>query len=161
MQKVEIYTDGACKGNPDGPGGYGVVLEYIDQNGIKHTKELSGGFDQTTNNRMEIMAAIVGLESLKRPCEVTLYSDSQYLVNAIEKKWVDKWKKQNWMRDAKKKISAKNIDLWIRLLKQLEIHEVYFQWVRGHNGQKQNERCDELATTAAGKKNLPIDQREE
>jgi ribonuclease HI len=160
MQKVNIYTDGACKGNPDGPGGYGVVLLYSDNNDQIHRKELSGGFANTTNNRMEILAAVVGLEALKRPCEVTLYSDSQYLVKAIEEKWLERWRKNGWMRDPKKKIMAKNIDLWERLIKAMEPHKVKFQWVRGHSGHPENERCDQLATEAASEPNLPVDERE-
>lgn len=160
MQKVNIYTDGACKGNPDGPGGYGVVLIYTDSNNQTHRKELSAGFANTTNNRMEILAAIVGLEALKKPCEVSLYSDSQYLVKAIEEKWVDRWQKNGWMRDVKKKIKAKNVDLWQRLLKAMAPHKVTFHWVRGHSGHPENERCDQLATEAAAQPNLPPDQRE-
>ncbi|MDK2824205.1 MAG: ribonuclease [Clostridia bacterium] len=160
MQKVTIYTDGACKGNPDGPGGYGVVLLYTDQNNRVHRKELSGGFQNTTNNRMEIMAAIVGLEALKKSCDVTLYSDSQYLVKAIEEKWINRWQKNNWLRDPKKGIKAKNIDLWQRLLKAMENHNVTFKWVRGHSGTPENERCDQLATEAAQDPNLPVDNRD-
>lgn len=157
MEKVTIYTDGACKGNPDGPGGYGVVLLYTDKNNQVHRKEIAGGFKNTTNNRMEIMAAIVGLEALKRPCQVTLYSDSQYLVNAIEQKWVERWQKNGWLRDPKKGIKAKNVDLWQRLLKAMENHQVKFKWVRGHDGLAENERCDQLATEAAMRPDLPED----
>jgi len=160
MQKVNIYTDGACKGNPDGPGGYGVVMLYTDTNNQIHRKELLGGYASTTNNRMEILAAVIGIEALKNPCEVTIYSDSQYLVKAIEEKWIDRWQRNNWMRDPKKGIKAKNIDLWQRLLKAMEIHKVNFQWVRGHSGHPENERCDQLATEAASQPNLPVDQRE-
>ncbi|MGI6224955.1 MAG: ribonuclease HI [Peptococcales bacterium] len=160
MQKVNIYTDGACKGNPDGPGGYGVVLLYTDSNNKTHRKELSGGYANTTNNRMEILAAIIGLEALKKPCDVILYSDSQYLVKAIEEKWIDRWQKNQWMRDPKKGIMAKNVDLWQRLLKAMASHKVKFQWVRGHSGHPENERCDQLATEAAAQPNLPIDQRD-
>ncbi|NLT95564.1 MAG: ribonuclease HI [Clostridia bacterium] len=160
MQKVSIYTDGACKGNPEGPGGYGVVLLYTDSNNKTHRKELSAGFRNTTNNRMEILAAVVGLEALKKPCEVDLYSDSQYLVKAIEEKWIERWQKNGWMRDVKKGIKAKNIDLWQRLLKAMEPHKVTFHWVRGHSGHPENERCDQLATEAASQPNLPEDARE-
>ncbi|MBZ4687248.1 MAG: ribonuclease [Clostridia bacterium] len=161
MKHVIIYTDGACKGNPDGPGGYGVVLLYRDKNNQVYRKEISGGFANTTNNRMEIMAAIVGLEALKEPCKVTLFSDSQYLVNAIEKKWVKRWQMNGWMRDAKKGIKAKNIDLWKRLLDAMKEHEVTFKWVRGHAGDPENERCDTLATEAANQSDLPLDSRED
>ncbi|KJS81396.1 MAG: ribonuclease H [Peptococcaceae bacterium BICA1-8] len=160
MQKVNIYTDGACKGNPDGPGGYGVVLLYTDKDNQTHRKELLGGYASTTNNRMEILAAVIGVEALKTPCDVTIYSDSQYLVKAIEEKWIDRWQRNGWMRDPKKRIMAKNIDLWQRLLKAMEIHKVNFQWVRGHSGHPENERCDQLATEAASQPNLPVDQRE-
>jgi ribonuclease HI len=140
-QDVEIFTDGACKGNP-GPGGYGVVLTC---NGYE--KEISGGEPNTTNNRMEITAVIVALESLKKRCKVTLYSDSKYLVDSINKGWVEKWKKQNWWRTKKEK--ALNIDLWKRLLLLIDKHDVNFVWVKGHVGNVKNERCDKLATEMA------------
>ncbi|MFZ7101474.1 MAG: ribonuclease HI [Peptococcaceae bacterium] len=161
MQNIIMYTDGACKGNPDGPGGYGIVLLYTDQHNQTHRKELAGGFQNTTNNRMEMMAAIIGLEALNKPCRVTLYSDSQYLVKAIKENWVGKWQKNNWLRDPKKGIKAKNIDLWQRLLKMLEIHQVNFCWVRGHSGTPENERCDQLATEAALTPDLPVDVRDD
>jgi ribonuclease HI len=151
MKKVKIFTDGACSGNP-GPGGFGVVLRF---NGVE--KELSGGFKNTTNNRMELMGAIAGLEALKEPCEVTLTTDSQYLVNAIEKGWVYKWKANGWMRNNKEE--ALNRDLWERLLRVMEKHRVHFQWIRGHAGHAENERCDRLAVQAASKDNLPEDKR--
>jgi len=137
IRNVQIYTDGACSGNP-GPGGYGVVMTYGN-----HRKELSGGESQTTNNRMEIMGVIVGLESLNQPCKVDLYSDSRYVVDAIEKGWVTRWRQNNWMRN--KKDPALNVDLWERLLPLLEKHDVTFHWVKGHAGHPENERCDELA----------------
>ena len=146
---VTIYTDGACIGNP-GPGGYGAVLLSG-----QHRKELSGGFANTTNNRMEILAAIVGLEALKKPSEVTLYSDSRYLVDAIEKGWAIKWQANGWMRN--KKDRAVNPDLWERLLALTKQHDVEFRWVRGHAGNKENERCDKLAVAAAKGKNLAVD----
>jgi len=139
-KKIIIYTDGACSGNP-GPGGYGVVLLFNE-----HRKELSGGYRKTTNNRMEILSAIIGLETLKEPCEVALYSDSRYLVDAIEKGWVVRWKKNNWMRN--KKDPALNSDLWERLLLLLQKHKVTFNWVKGHAGNPENERCDTLARAA-------------
>lgn len=141
MKSVELYTDGACSGNP-GPGGYGAVLIYKS-----YKKEISGGYVLTTNNRMEIMAAIAGLEALGEKCAVTLYSDSRYLVDAIEKGWVVKWRKNGWMRNKKEK--ALNVDLWERLSRLLDVHNVKFIWVRGHADNPLNERCDELARKAA------------
>ncbi|MCL2578270.1 MAG: ribonuclease HI [Defluviitaleaceae bacterium] len=137
MKKIKIYTDGACSGNP-GPGGYGAVLIYGS-----HRKEISGGEDMTTNNRMEIMGVIKGLEMLKEPCEVELYSDSRYVVDAIEKGWAVRWQKNNWMRN--KKEPALNPDLWEVLLRLLRKNKVTFHWVKGHSGHAENERCDELA----------------
>jgi ribonuclease HI len=150
MKNVTLYTDGACSKNP-GPGGYGAVLLYDS-----HRKELSGGYRRTTNNRMEILAAIVGLESLKEPCRVTLFSDSQYLVNAIEKGWARRWQANGWMRNRKER--AVNPDLWDRLLELCKIHTVQFEWVRGHAGHSENERCDELATAAVRSSNLAVDE---
>ena len=149
-KQVEIFTDGACTGNP-GPGGYGVILAY----GVKR-KELSGGFRRTTNNRMEIMAAITGLEALKFPCKVTLYSDSQYLVNSISKGWAKRWRANGWMRN--KAEAAINPDLWETLLELCTIHDVTFEWVRGHAGHVENERCDRLSVAAAAGKDLPLDE---
>lgn len=137
MKEVYLYTDGACSGNP-GPGGYGAILVYG-----KTEKELSGGDGQTTNNRMELMGAIVGLEALKEPCRVILTSDSRYLVDAIEKGWLASWQKRGWKKADGK--PALNVDLWQRLQKQLDRHEVTFCWIRGHNGHPYNERCDRLA----------------
>lgn len=145
--KVKLYTDGAARGNPDGPGGYGAVLQYVDPKGGLHEKEMSGGYKRTTNNRMELMAAIVGLEALNRPCQVELYSDSKYVVDAFNQRWVENWQKRNWNRP--KTGPVKNVDLWKRLLAAMEPHQVSFFWVRGHNGHPENERCDRLATTAA------------
>jgi len=140
MKKVAIYTDGACSGNP-GPGGYGAVLIYG-----QHRKEFSGYEPETTNNRMEIMGVIVALEALKESCRVDLTSDSRYVVDAIEKGWIMRWKQNNWMRN--KKEPALNVDLWERLLPLLDKHEVTFHWVKGHAGHPENERCDELARQA-------------
>lgn len=148
-QQVIIYTDGACLGNP-GQGGYGVVLLYES-----YRKELSGGFRLTTNNRMEITAAIVALASLKRSCPVTLYSDSQYLVNAMTKGWVEKWRANGWMRNKREK--ALNPDLWEQLLALCRRHKVAFAWVRGHDDNPENERCDLLAREAANGQDLPPD----
>ena len=150
--KVKIYTDGAARGNPDGPGGYGTVLEFIDSKGQLHTKELSCGYKKTTNNRMELMAVIAGLEALNRPCEIELYSDSKYVVDAFNQHWIDGWLKKGWKRG--KNEPVKNEDLWKRLLKAKEPHQITFIWVKGHDGHPQNERCDTLATTAADGGNL-------
>ena len=134
---VEIFTDGACSGNP-GPGGYGVVLRY----GTRE-KELSGGDSSTTNNRMELLGVITGLAALKEPCQVTLTTDSKYVVDSITKGWVYNWKKNNWIKSDKK--TALNVDLWEQLLPLLEKHKVTFKWVKGHAGHPENERCDRLA----------------
>ena len=149
LKKVLIYTDGSCSGNP-GAGGYGTLLIYN-----KHRKELSGGFRLTTNNRMEMMAVIVGLETLNTKCDVTLYTDSRYLVDAITKGWAKKWQANNWKRN--KKESAKNPDLWQQLLDLCEKHEVNFVWVKGHTGHPENEYCDHLAVEASQQSNLPSD----
>lgn len=141
MKHVEIFTDGSSRGNP-GPGGYGTVVRYG-----AHTRELARGFQTTTNNRMEILAAIVGLELLKEPCLVTIYSDSRYLVDAQTKGWVESWKAKGWRK--KDKSGVKNVDLWKRLEAAAEGHEIDWQWVKGHAGHDMNERCDMLATEAA------------
>jgi ribonuclease HI len=146
---IEIYTDGACKGNP-GPGGYGVVLVRGDRK-----KELSGGFRKTTNNRMELLACIEGLRSLKRSCSVVLTSDSKYVVNAIVKGWAKKWRSNGWMLTGSR--PAKNADLWTILLDQCDAHTVRFEWVKGHSNHPENERCDELAVAASQLKELPAD----
>ncbi len=143
MKQVEVFTDGACSGNP-GPGGWGAVLRY---NGVE--KELSGGEANTTNNRMELCAVIFALEALKEPCRVKLYSDSQYVCNALTLGWAKKWRAQGWMRNKKDK--ALNPDLWERLLNLCEKHEVEVNWVKGHAGHPENERCDRLAVAAAQK----------
>ncbi len=144
---IKIYTDGAARGNPDGPGGYGAILVYIDGKGKIHTREFSQGYKKTTNNRMELMAVIVGLEKLTKPCHVELYSDSQYVVKAFNDHWIDGWIKKGWKRG--KNEPVKNVDLWKRLLEAMKPHQVEFIWVKGHNGHEMNERCDILATTAA------------
>ncbi len=150
VKYVTIYTDGACLGNP-GPGGYAAILLYQG-----HRKELLGGYLRTTNNRMEIMAAIVGLEALKKKCEVTLYSDSEYLVKAMSRGWAQRWREKGWRRNKREK--ALNPDLWERLLQLCEYHEVKFNWVKGHAGTTENTRCDELAIQAAQQSNLPVDE---
>lgn len=143
MKKVEIFTDGACSGNP-GPGGWGAVLRY---NGVE--KELSGGETNTTNNRMELSAVIYALKALKEPCEVTLYSDSQYVCNALKLGWAKKWRSNGWMRN--KKEPALNPELWSELLDLCDKHEVEVIWVKGHAGHPENERCDRLAVAEAKK----------
>lgn len=137
LKKIRIYTDGACSGNP-GPGGWGTILIY---EGFK--KELSGGEAVTTNNRMELMAVIAGLEALKEPCDVTIYSDSKYVVDSINMGWADKWQKNSWMRNKKEK--AKNPELWERLFQAMERHKVNFVWVKGHDENEYNNRCDKMA----------------
>ena len=144
---VDIFTDGSARGNPDGPGGYGCVLQYTDTKGVLHEKELSQGYVRTTHNRMELKAAIAGLEELRKPCEVNLYSDSQYLVKAFNEHWIEGWIRKGWMRSGREPV--KNTDLWKRLLEAMEPHTVHFHWVRGHAGNPLNERCDRLATAAA------------
>lgn len=155
MGKVLLFTDGAARGNPDGPGGYGAVLQFTDSKGQLHEKELSAGYVKTTNNRMELMAAIVGLEALTRPCEVELYSDSKYVTDAFNQGWINKWVENNWKR---KTGPVKNIDLWKRLLEAKQPHRVKFCWVKGHAGHPENERCDLLATSAADGDNLLVDE---
>ncbi|GGA29923.1 ribonuclease HI [Okeania sp. KiyG1] len=149
ISKVTIYTDGACSGNP-GPGGYGVVI-ITD----KHRQELSGGYNLTTNNRMELMAAILGLQTLESTCDVTLYTDSKYIVDAITKGWAKRWRANGWKRNKKDK--AMNPDLWEQLLDLCNQHQVEFSWVRGHSGNLENERCDRLAVQASQQPNLPPD----
>ncbi len=153
--KVTMYTDGAARGNPDGPGGYGTVLSCVVGR-EEHIREYSGGYVRTTNNRMELMAAIVGFENLKKPCEVDVYSDSQYLVKAFNEHWLEGWIKKGWKRG--KNEPVKNVDLWMRLLAAMKPHTVQFFWVKGHAGHPQNERCDVLATTAADGDNLMVDE---
>ena len=143
MKRVELYTDGACQGNP-GPGGWGAILRFG-----AHERELSGGDRDTTNNRMELSGVIEGLKLLKEPCEVDLYSDSQYVCNALEKGWARKWKQNGWMRN--KKDPALNPELWDELLRLSDIHKLHIHWVKGHAGHPENERCDRLAVAAAEK----------
>ena len=145
--KVSIYSDGSARGNPEGPGGFGTILRYVDPKGEVHEKEISAGYDKTTNNRMELMGAIRGLESLNRPCEVDVYSDSKYVISAFNDGWIDSWIRNGWKTAAKKPV--KNVELWQRLIKAAQPHSIRWNWVKGHNGHPENERCDELATTAA------------
>jgi ribonuclease HI len=148
LKHVVIYTDGACLGNP-GPGGYGVVLLHG-----KDREEFSSGFRLTTNNRMEMLACIVGLQTLKQPCAVTLYSDSQYVINSMTKGWAQRWKKNRWKRNGE---NVPNADLWEKMLELCDKHKVRFNWVRGHAGNKENERCDQLARQAALGLDMAID----
>lgn len=150
LKTIDLFTDGACSGNP-GRGGYGVVLKYKG-----HTKELSEGFLLTTNNRMEILAVIKGLEALNETCNVSVYSDSKYVIDAITKGWVYKWEASGWMRN--KKDPAVNVDLWEQLLVLLDEHNVEFHWVKGHAGHPENERCDRLAVAAATGEDLSEDE---
>ncbi len=143
LSEVEIFTDGACSGNP-GPGGYGVILRCMG-----HEKELSGGEANTTNNRMELMAVICGLEALKRRCRVCIYSDSKYLTDALENGWARAWRRNNWIKSDKSR--AKNPDLWERLLDLVDKHEVSYVWVKGHTGHPENERCDAMAVAQSQK----------
>ena len=141
MKKVQIFSDGACSGNP-GPGGWGTILRFGE-----HEKELSGGEKSTTNNRMELTAVIKGLEALKEPCEVEFFTDSKYIIDSVTKGWALKWKNNGWVKPDKK--PALNPDLWERLLELLGIHKVTFNWVKGHAGHPENERCDRLAVAAS------------
>jgi ribonuclease HI len=146
---VTIYSDGACLGNP-GPGGYGTVLLAGE-----HRKELSAGYRRTTNNRMELLGAIAGLEALKQPCRVTLWSDSQYLIHALAKGWLAGWQQRGWRTASKEPV--KNQDLWQRLLRAIDSHTIEWRWVRGHTGDIENERCDQLAVAAASGPDLMDD----
>ncbi len=146
MKKIEMFTDGACSGNP-GPGGWGAILKF---NGIE--KELSGGESETTNNRMEMIAVISGLKALKEPCDVELFTDSKYVCDSVNKGWVYSWKKNNWKKADKK--PALNVDLWEEMLQLLTVHKVTFNWIKGHNGHPENERCDRLAVMESQKHSL-------
>ena len=155
---VTIYSDGSAKGNP-GPGGYGTIIQYIDKESELHELELTAGYRLTTNNRMELLGAIVGLEALNRPCRVTIISDSQYLVKAFTDHWVEGWIKKGWKKADKTPVL--NVDLWKRLIAAMEPHMVSFEWVKGHNGHPENERCDRLAFNSADKEELLIDEEYE
>lgn len=150
--KVKLFTDGAARGNPEGPGGYGAILQYTDSNGTLHEKEMSAGYKQTTNNRMELLGVITGLEALKKPCEVEVISDSKYVTDAFNQNWVENWIQKGWRTSTNKPV--KNIDLWKRLIVLVKQHDVTFTWVKGHDGHPENERCDSLATSAADGSNL-------
>lgn len=150
---VTLYTDGACSGNP-GKGGYGAILVYIDNNKVKHEKEFSDGFLHTTNNQMELLAVIVGLEALKKPCNVKIISDSKYVVDSIEKGWLDNWVAKGWKKSDNKPVP--NEDLWKRLINASKNHDIKLEWIKGHAGHEYNERCDKLAVEAYKKDNLKI-----
>jgi len=152
MKEVVLYTDGSCHGNP-GPGGYAAILIFGDKR-----RELSAGFAETTNNRMELLAAISGLESLKETCDVSLYTDSQYVKNGLEKGWAKKWRSNRWRKGPRLQDPVKNPDLWARLLDEYERHQVTLYWVKGHAGNEENERCDELANEAASGSELAPDE---
>lgn len=151
--KVEIYTDGSCLGNP-GPGGWAAILVLP---GTSARKEICGGYAGTTNNRMEVLAAVMGLAALKTACEVTLFTDSSYLANAIEKGWLPAWEKRGWRKSDGKPVL--NVDLWQRLQPLLKTHSVKFKWLKGHAGHAENERCDMLARNQASRRDLPEDPR--
>ena len=149
LKTVELFSDGACSSNP-GKGGYGTILKYGEKK-----KELSCGFRLTTNNRMEILGVLSGLEALKEPCNVIITSDSKYVIDALSKGWVYAWKKKGWIKSDRKR--ALNVDLWERLLLEIEKHNVTYNWVKGHAGHPENERCDELAVSAYGGTDLAVD----
>ena len=156
MMYVRLFSDGSARGNPEGPGGYGTVLQFTDAAGVLHEKEISQGYRKTTNNRMELMGCIAGFEALNRPCRVDVFSDSKYLTDAFNQHWIENWVKHDWNRG--KSGPVKNPDLWKRLLRAMEPHEVTFHWVKGHAGHPENERCDRLATAAADGTDLKEDE---
>ena len=149
--KVMLYSDGSSRGNP-GPGGFGTILQYTDPKGKLYEKTFAAGYKRTTNNRMELLGVITGLEALNRPCEVVVTTDSQYVAKAFTEHWIEGWVRRGWVGSNKKKV--KNRDLWKRLLEAMKDHQVEFVWVKGHNGHPENERCDELATGAADGEDL-------
>lgn len=153
LKKVTIYTDGACSGNP-GPGGYGVILKYGEKR-----REIFGGYRLTTNNRMELMAVIIGLRELRYPCDATVFTDSQYVAEAITQGWAQRWRENGWKRNKKEK--AINPDLWDELLNLCDLHEVKFEWLKGHAGDQDNERCDRLSVKASQMKDLATDEEYE
>ncbi len=154
LLRVKIFSDGSARNNP-GPGGYGSIIQFTDKKGCLHEREFSCGYERTTNNRMELLGAIVALEALTKPCHVTLISDSKYLTDAFNKDWITSWQAKGWKTSGKSPV--KNVDLWKRLLDAMKPHQVEFVWVKGHAGHPENERCDKLATTAADGENLSVD----
>lgn len=157
--KVDLYSDGSARGNPNGPGGYGSILHFTDSQGHLHVREFSAGYKLTTNNRMELMGVIVALEALTKPCEVRVISDSKYVTDAFNAGWINNWLRNNWKTAGNKPV--KNKDLWQRLLSAAKPHDIAFCWVKGHAGHPENERCDRLATAAADGDNLLDDVIEE
>lgn len=153
--KVTIYSDGSSRGNP-GPGGFGTILHYVDRAGTLHEATISEGYRLTTNNRMELLGAISGLEALNRPCQVEIISDSKYLTDAFNQGWIYSWQKKNWHKSDNSVVL--NVDLWERLLKAMEGHEVIYTWIKGHAGHEENERCDKMAVESAGKEDLKLDE---
>lgn len=153
ISDVTIYSDGSSRGNP-GPGGYGTILQCVDSSGSLRERELMCGYSYTTNNRMELLGVITGLEALKRPCRVQVYTDSRYVVNPFNENWIRGWVRNGWKTASKKPV--KNIDLWNRLLKAAEPHQVSYNWVKGHADNALNKRCDELATESADGKHGPL-----
>lgn len=156
-KEITIYTDGACSGNP-GKGGCACVLLFTDRKGTVHEKEMSRGYRRTTNNRMELMGVIMALEALNQPCRISLFTDSQYIVNAFNSHWVDKWERLDWHRDSKKKESVKNTDLWKKLMKAAQAHDITYSWVKGHQNNPYNERCDSLAVAAYQKEESQLEE---
>lgn len=152
--KVKLFSDGSSRGNP-GPGGYGTILQYTDTKGVLHEREYTEGFINTTNNRMELLGVIVGLEALNRPCEVEVVSDSKYVIDAFNQNWIEGWIKKNWRLNTSNPV--KNIDLWKRLLDAAKPHNITYIWIKGHNGHPENERCDILATGSADSGELKVD----
>ncbi len=150
--KVTLYSDGACKGNPDGPGGYGTILRFVDSENNVHEKEFSAGYKSTTNNRMELMGVITGFEALKKKCDVLVISDSKYVCDAFNKGWIYSWMKKGWRKADNSPV--KNKELWERLLRGMDGHNVTFSWIKGHAGHEENERCDKLASDAAKQSKL-------
>lgn len=159
MMSVKLYSDGSARGNPDGPGGYGTILQFVDSKGEMHEREYSKGYVKTTNNRMELRGVIAGFEALNRPCNVEVISDSKYVTDAFNSKWIDNWQANNWRKSDKKPVL--NVDLWKKLLRVMDGHKVVFTWVKGHDGHPENERCDKLAVDAALSDNLEDDIEEE
>lgn len=149
---VRIFTDGSARGNPNGPGGYGCILQYVNTNRVLYETTYSAGYKKTTNNRMELLGVITGISMLTRRCDVEVVSDSKYVTDAFNQRWIDNWIKNNWKTSSGQPV--KNIDLWKRLLKLTTEHRVRFKWVKGHNEHPENERCDALATSAADGRNL-------
>lgn len=153
---VKIFADGSARGNPNGPGGFGTIIQYVDKGGTLHERTFSQGYKLTTNNRMELRGVIAGFRALTKPCEVEVITDSQYVAKAFTEHWIDAWILEDFRRGRKNEV--KNIDLWLELLEVMKPHKVAFTWVKGHNGHPENERCDKLATSAADGEDLLEDE---